>query len=535
MRRIGELLVAQGSLTEAAIARALHYQRMSGSGARLGTILLNWDLLAEQTLIEQLALLHRCDPVPWPLLSKAQPNVVKMLAAAAAIKLGAVPYAVEGSVVRVAFLNPSDLSAVDETAALLGKRMRAGVTSEVRLLQAHNKFYGRYVSQEMRSLIHRLQRKPASAAPSDRMRTAGEVVDFRAPDLVQWEGDAGAAASAADGAARDRTVVPIVSSEASSAPPPKKARGLPPPPDFYAPEPPPEFPMPPVPAVQPPAPREESLQEWVGEALGSFQRDALRGAESLPAGSGATPDTVTAGTPPPDNAATAVSAAEVSPPSAVSPEIEAPAAALGAEPPSPAAVESGSETPVNGIANGGHWRASRLDETDDAAVTGMWTGPEPAPRGPFREAHTREDVVVATIESLLPEMPRVLVLGASPTGIVSWYARVHDLVDPLPEVWLPPHERSIFSHVERTGSPHFGPLELELWPQGLAEVTGAKPPECAVFPVRVGDAIAAFLYADRLGQPMLYDDFGLLTRVAGALASSLSRLLLNSNSSASIQ
>jgi hypothetical protein len=52
--------------------------------------------------------------------------------------------------------------------------------------------------------------------------------------------------------------------------------------------------------------------------------------------------------------------------------------------------------------------------------------------------------------------------------------------------------------------------------------------------VRVGDSVAAFLYADRLGEPLLYDDFGLMTRAAAALAASLTRFRLNSNSSASV-
>lgn len=521
MRRIGEFLVAGGSLTEDAVARALHYQRMSGSGVRLGTILLNWDLLPEQILIEELGRLHRCDAVLWPALSKAPPHVVKMLPAAAAMKLGAIPYALEGGTVLVAFLNPSDLRAVDEAAALLGKRLRAGVTSEVRLLQAHNKFYGRYLPQETRSLIYRLQRKPASVEPSDRMRTAGEVVDFRAPDLVRWEHGSGRRRGGAAVAPAEAAAVPTAApSKDHAASRPTKPRGLPPPPDFYAPEPAPEFPMP-QPAAEASASPEESLQEWVGEALGSFQREALRGTD-VPVVAETAPAPIV------PEAASASVASEA--------EITQATAGEGREPiaSAPAGEPESSPAP-NGSPSGGHWRISRFDEKDDAAVTGMWTGKEAPAGAPFPEMHSREEVVAETIEAYLPAMPRVLVLGSGTRGIVSWYARVPDLIDPLPEVWIAPHERSIFTHVERTGAPHFGPLEVELWPLGLAEVTGSKPPECAVFPVRVGDSIAAFLYADRLGQPMLYEDFGVLTRAAGALSTSLSLLLLNSNSAARTQ
>ena len=44
-RRIGELLVAEGLLSESVIHRALGYQRLSGERIKLGSILLDWDLL----------------------------------------------------------------------------------------------------------------------------------------------------------------------------------------------------------------------------------------------------------------------------------------------------------------------------------------------------------------------------------------------------------------------------------------------------------------------------------------------------------
>ena len=46
-RRIGELLVSEGLLSESEIHRALGFQRLSGERIKIGSILLNWDLLRE--------------------------------------------------------------------------------------------------------------------------------------------------------------------------------------------------------------------------------------------------------------------------------------------------------------------------------------------------------------------------------------------------------------------------------------------------------------------------------------------------------
>ena len=176
-----------------------------------------------------------------------------------------------------------------------------------------------------------------------------------------------------------------------------------------------------------------------------------------------------------------------------------------------------------------------MDDADDAVVTGMWTGPDTLPPAiPYPEGGTREELAVAVLEAHLPGFPRCAVLGWEQRGTVAWYARGENVTGRAQDIWVPSHERSIFGHVERTGAPHFGALERELWPRAMADLVGSIPPDCAVFPVRVGDSVTAFLYADRLGEPLLYEDFGVMTRAAAALATSLSRFRLNSNSSASV-
>jgi len=103
MPRIGELLIAEGILSEGAVRSALGFQRHTGEPFRLGTILLDRDLLAEESLLKALSAIHRCDYATWPQILKAGPQIVRILPERAAVRLAAVPYALEGRGVRVAF------------------------------------------------------------------------------------------------------------------------------------------------------------------------------------------------------------------------------------------------------------------------------------------------------------------------------------------------------------------------------------------------------------------------------------------------
>jgi hypothetical protein len=154
--RIGEFLVAEGWLSAATVTRALGYQKSAAPRVKLGSILLTWDLLDEGNLLKALAALHRCEAVTGEMLTGAPVDVVRLLPAAHAIRLNAVPYALHKSRLRVAFVNPSDLAAIDEVAAITGKVCVPGVVTELRLLQAHRRFYGRALPRELHPKSQRL-------------------------------------------------------------------------------------------------------------------------------------------------------------------------------------------------------------------------------------------------------------------------------------------------------------------------------------------------------------------------------------------
>ncbi len=175
MPRIGELLVAEGVLSEVAVQSALGFQRHTGEPFRLGTILLDRDLLGEDSLMRALSVIHRCDYVAWSEILQAPPKVVRLLPERTAVRLGAIPYGLEGRGLRVAFKNPSNLAAVDEVSAVTNRPVIPAVISEVRLVQALNLFYGRQVPIEFRNVLLKLERNEERRLYRTRATLSAEV------------------------------------------------------------------------------------------------------------------------------------------------------------------------------------------------------------------------------------------------------------------------------------------------------------------------------------------------------------------------
>lgn len=160
-RRIGEILVAEGVLTEAAVDRALRLQHDFGAHIKLGTLLLNRDPLAEEALLQALARHYRVEAASWSALSAAPIEVARLIPPAMAIRFGAFPYAATDTSVHIAFVDPSNLAAQDELSAVASRLVIPAVALEIRLLHAHQKFYGRNIPVEYRSIVERIEQHAA--------------------------------------------------------------------------------------------------------------------------------------------------------------------------------------------------------------------------------------------------------------------------------------------------------------------------------------------------------------------------------------
>jgi hypothetical protein len=377
-------------------------------------------------------------------------------------------------------------------------------------------------------MIQKVHRKTSGAAV--RPTVAPSAVDFRVGDLVKAERDYPATFSIpvqpeakTDAAPRESEPIGIAVPEMPSiaqpaAPPPAASDAVPPPPPLAEPEPGPGTSTGEQSAFAPrteEAPTqyqeastvleealslssEDSLAEWVGEALASFQPDSSARVVShadrnkAPKSSRET-----------DPSILPKSTAQKAPP--VSPE-----------PPAPDPIAS-------------MWQPAPPADMESVA-SAMWTpeAEEPAPAVP--EARSRDEIADAVLANSLTDLPRVVLLGIGKTFITGWRGRGPGLAPGrITGIRVPVAGRSVFASVRDSGAPHFGPVDPEEWTPALKAVLGKTPPECAVFPIRVGDDVAAFLYADRLGEAMPYEDFAKVARAAASAAGVLARFLLRAN------
>ncbi len=391
--QIGQILVADGAVSEAVLARALGYQRATSQTFRLGSILFNWDLLGEDTLLAALSKIHRCVPVTWEELSKASPEALRTFSSAYAMRLGAVPYAIDGSGLRVAFRNPSDLATIDEVSSVSRKRLIPGVATEAALVLAFHRFYGRPVPAPFREVIQKFDRGRISPAP-DRQRA--------------------------------RRPAPVGSASSVSSAGPKS--------------------LSPSTVVMP----ERRAASRVAVPQGPSETDRV----SLAAAARPAP----------------------APPSAPRPE------------------------PAR---------------------------PQAVPRDEPGEARNRARIAVSVVDKLVATFPRVLVLGVGRSAISGWTGRGPGLTPEIAaSIRVPTAEETVLPEVARSGVPHFGPLRSERLSLALRGMLDREAPSCGVFPIRVLDAVAGVLYADRLGEPMPEEDFAVLADAAETAAKLLSKFLL---------
>jgi hypothetical protein len=401
-RRIGELLVADGALAESAVERALGYQRESRQRVKIGSILLSWELVSEEILLRALASLHHCEPVTGAMLAAAPLEVVRLLSARDAIRLSAIPYAAQRTRIRVGFVDPGDLAAVDEVSALTGRLCIPGVVTEVRLLQAHRRFYGRSFSLDLRPAGPRQAGRPPASA--------SDIGDSESPG----------------GPRRPEHAPPRPSDDTASRRP---------------------------------------------------KRIAVSPARSLP-------PVATPGGPVPGMRAAIVS-------------------------------------PRPGLPTEGQrdlWMQAPLERVPSDLVSGMWT-PAEGEAAPTTTP-TREELGRLALARIPEALARVVLFAVEEHGqVTGWCGRGAGL-DPnrAAAVALSPGPRSVFSQVARSGMGHFGPLSPALWPPELEPLLGASPPPCAVFPVRTARGLSGFLYADRAGATLLYEDFELATEAAVTVA-----------------
>ncbi len=128
MTKLGEILVARGSLTSDELRSALDACRRGGG--RLGTWAVRLGYTSERSLVAALAEQTGCPPATALDLTSASPEVRTLIDESYARRHSVVAFARHGRNLAVAMANPNDLVLVDELAALTGLVIRPHVASE---------------------------------------------------------------------------------------------------------------------------------------------------------------------------------------------------------------------------------------------------------------------------------------------------------------------------------------------------------------------------------------------------------------------
>lgn len=149
-RRLGDILIEWGRVTDADIQRALAIQRADPNRPRLGEVLLREHLCDEQTLAAALAERHGLRVVDLERVS-VDDSVARTLDRASSHRYRAVPFAVSNGVTVVAVADPFDIISADD--------LRARYNGRVSFVVA--------MPSQVNALLHRIWGDEARAAVVD--------------------------------------------------------------------------------------------------------------------------------------------------------------------------------------------------------------------------------------------------------------------------------------------------------------------------------------------------------------------------------
>jgi type IV pilus assembly protein PilB len=143
-RRLGQLLLERGVITEDQLARAL--SEKSTTGERLGTALVRLGLLTESELVDALSTLFAIPTVTVP-EDGADPAVVQLVPALTARKYDLFPVRRINGCLTVAMADPRNLRALDDVAFATSLRVVPGIAPLSAIRRALDRYYGASAAQ----------------------------------------------------------------------------------------------------------------------------------------------------------------------------------------------------------------------------------------------------------------------------------------------------------------------------------------------------------------------------------------------------
>ena len=155
-KKLGQLLVEGGHITGEQLIRAIQSQRVVGG--RIGTCLLEMDVLTEDELLDALSHQLSVPAAHIDELRTISDQILKMIPSKVASRWQAIPFFVDETDIRVATLNVKNLACLDEIEFCTNKRVHPHIANEVRIFEALEKYYSIECPRRYGHLLDRLNR-----------------------------------------------------------------------------------------------------------------------------------------------------------------------------------------------------------------------------------------------------------------------------------------------------------------------------------------------------------------------------------------
>jgi type IV pilus assembly protein PilB len=137
-KKLGEILVANGAITEEQLQRALDFQRREGG--LLGEILVKLGYIGEREIVQALTTQYG---FPFVLLESFDFNqeAAKLVPENVARQYSLVPLDIIGDLLTVAMSNPLNISAIDDIEMITKKKVQVFISTFTSIHEGINRLY----------------------------------------------------------------------------------------------------------------------------------------------------------------------------------------------------------------------------------------------------------------------------------------------------------------------------------------------------------------------------------------------------------
>lgn len=186
-KRLGEILISGGALTEEQLAEALKLQK--SLGLRLGEVLVRQDFVSEEQILRTIQRQLGLPSVDLNRIVVAE-NILKMIPEVVARKYTVLPVDFSNGQLLVATSDPTDYYAIDDLRLASGLMVKPCVAKKADIIRAIDRFYGRSEAEKAVSDFVKQagyeQVAAASQAPVLAVVHAGADTDEEATPIIKF-------------------------------------------------------------------------------------------------------------------------------------------------------------------------------------------------------------------------------------------------------------------------------------------------------------------------------------------------------------